>query len=283
MKSYLFFMFLLFFTQVKAQVRTSQFVNRTDLLENYCYSLHFPISDTCDTCTYANCDTCASYLSDLSKFVDLRVENVSRKDVDDLLKMLPQLTEVRTIQFRCIPGRYVQIFQEIEKLDKLEYVEFESYVFSNADLDSIDFSFILSKLKKIKYLSIISFNLSVIPPEIGQLTQLRQLNIADNDFAEFPKEFANLHNLKILRVGVLARFEKKFTSKVQHISEAILGLPNLEDLTIISPDLREIPCGLMDMPKLKRIVIRQNKYITEKPDCIDENKFDYFYVYTSSY
>jgi hypothetical protein len=280
MKKYLFFVLLLAFMQTKAQDRESSFVYIYDLLDNfrkgkvvkeYQY-LAWPDKRCCDTCTYPY---------KLAEVVVLRVESASLQEEESLLKILPRLTELRGVEIRHVPHNYVEFFQALERLDKLEYVVFRCFPYD--DIDDLDFPYMISKLKKIKYLSVISCRLSAIPPEIGELTQLEQLFFMDNDFTDFPKEFSKLHNLRILRIGVRSNTTERLSSRIKYISESVLSLPNLEELTIRSPSLREIPCGLMNMPKLKKVKISKNSYITEKPNCIKKNKFRYFRVVIDDY
>ncbi len=272
MKKYLFFVLLLAFMQTKAQDRESSFIYMSDLFEYRHKNLYWPDKRYCDTCTYPY---------KLTTIVELRVEGASAQEEEALLKILPQLTELRGVEIRHVPHNYVEFFQALERLDKLEYVVFRCFPYD--DIDDLDFPYIISKLKKIKYLSVISCRLSAIPPEIGELTQLEQLFFMDNDFTDFPKEFSKLHNLRILRIGVRSNTTERLSSRIEHISESVLSLPNLEELTIRSPSLREIPCGLMNMPKLKKVKISKNSYITEKPNCIKKNKFRYFRVVIDDY
>jgi Leucine-rich repeat (LRR) protein len=265
MKTNLFFMLLLLFVQVKAQVRDSIYITYGELLGDIWEGLNWPDKRYCDTCYYP---------CELDKIVELRFEQSSPQEEEILLTILPQLTELRVVNIWHIPTRYIEFFQELEKLDKLEYVAFRCFPYN--DIDDLDFPFMVKKLKNIKYLSITSCRLSTIPPEIGELTKLEQLSFMDNDFTEFPKELGNLLNLKVLRVGVRSSISERYTSRVRHISESVLSLPNLEELTILSIGLREIPCALMDMPKLKRVRLSKNDYVKEIPECIDKDKFEYF-------
>ena len=107
---------------------------------------------------------------------------------------------------------------------------------------------------------------SVLPPEIGNLTNLETLRLNVNAISNLPAEMSKLTKLKELVLDD--------NLSLQNI-EAICQLPNLEHLSLFGCGLRKLPVIIRLLTRLKTIGLTGNP-LTEKdievlhralPDC----------------
>jgi hypothetical protein len=93
-----------------------------------------------------------------------------------------------------------------------------------------------------------------IPPEIGDLINLRELSLWGNNLSgEIPSEIGNLNNLEYLHLG--------WNSLTGHIPEDIGNLINLRELILISNSFTgEIPSGIANMEYLTALVLGGNSF-----------------------
>ena len=106
------------------------------------------------------------------------------------------------------------------------------------------------KIFKLKELSIFYCKTKHIPAEIFKLTNLEILEIKhSNDLTELPKEIGNLTNLKKLSIGC---------GRLKKLPKEIGNLVNLKILEINSDDLTELPDEVYNLIKLKQLALTCN-------------------------
>jgi len=87
--------------------------------------------------------------------------------------------------------------------------------------------------------------MTILPPEIGELTELRVLTINDNDLKQLPKEIYDCTKLTRLEVQ---------SNDLSSLPSGIEKLIHLRELSLRNNELIELPGGI---GKLKSIVILQ--------------------------
>jgi Leucine-rich repeat (LRR) protein len=83
--------------------------------------------------------------------------------------------------------------------------------------------------------------LSELPPEIGQLVNLRRLYLNNNYMRHLPIEIRQLPDLKWLIIS---------DNNIEHLSAEISQLSNLEGLSLGSNQLRQIPAEIGQLTNL---------------------------------
>ena len=111
-------------------------------------------------------------------------------------------------------------------------------------------------------------DLTIIPPEIGNLINLQSLYLYDNEFTSIPSEIGNLTNLTTLDIGY---------NQLTELPDELFSLSNLEllrleynGLTSISNDL----CNLLGC----NIYINNNQLCPPYPECLTEEDIGYQYT-----
>lgn len=155
-----------------------------------------------------------------------------------------------------------------------------------------------------------------LPPEIGKLTHLKELNLAGNGIDSLPVEFCNLVNLEILclnnnkfrsipeEVLQLKKILKLFvrSNRIESLDSDIFSLPcikildlgyngllslpaeigklvDLEELYIESNKLTALPLEIGHLSKLKSLLLNENSLVSPPPEIIDcgtKAVIDYF-------
>ncbi|WP_171017267.1 leucine-rich repeat domain-containing protein [Maribacter sp. ACAM166] len=92
-------------------------------------------------------------------------------------------------------------------------------------------------------------NLSVLPPEIGQLTMLEKLNIFNNKITEVPNEIGELKNLVFLSLS---------SNLIQVLPSEIGELTNLKILILTDNQIGSLPAEIGNLNQLTNLVARSN-------------------------
>ena len=71
--------------------------------------------------------------------------------------------------------------------------------------------------------------MSSLPPEIGELEQLEELNLRDNLLRDLPKEVENLKKLKVLNLSI---------NNFSEIPSVVFQLSSLENLELVKIGLK---------------------------------------------
>lgn len=127
--------------------------------------------------------------------------------------------------------------------------------------------------------------ISRLPPEIGKLTALRELRLANNSLKTLPDELANCTKLKFLDVGSnqlnplppiigklssLEKLDIRYNGLTE-FPEIVLGLSNLIHLHMWGNYLTSLPENLNKLTKLKELYLRDNR-LTMLPHSITKMK-----------
>lgn len=132
----------------------------------------------------------------------------------------------------------------------------------------------------VEELNLSNRGLTSLPPEFGQLTQLKKLWLNDNQLEELPPQLGQLTNLTELnlghnqltavpsRIGQLTNLERLWLNDNQltQIPPELGQLSNLRGFSLRNNRLTELPPELGQLSKLKVLEIAGNRITTVPPE-----------------
>ena len=127
--------------------------------------------------------------------------------------------------------------------------------------DNIEDIYNLSPQEKaqITDLELVSMSLTYLPDDIlDGFTNLKTLNVLNNQLTELPDSIGNLTNLEKLWL---------INNKLTELPESIVNLTNLEQLYLKNNELTELPQWIGNLTNLEELSLRYN-LLTELPDSI---------------
>jgi len=116
------------------------------------------------------------------------------------------------------------------------------------------------QLTNLKELSISYNQITTIPSAIAQLSNLTELHLSDNQITAIPDAISQLSNLTTLYLD---------SNKITAIPDAIAQLSNLTSLSIYTNKITAIPDAIAQLSNLTRLYLYSNK-ITVIPDAITQ-------------
>jgi hypothetical protein len=126
------------------------------------------------------------------------------------------------------------------------------------------------KLTALKGLFLKGNALKELPPEIGTLYDLVELNLADNiDLGKLPPEIGNLSNLKKLDIRYCG---------LTDLPPEIGNLKNLEFLQMWGNGFVELPYSIAELTSLKELYLKNNKLARLPYDIIKMSNLKYIDV-----
>ena len=143
------------------------------------------------------------------------------------------------------------INDSIVEMPELDYID-NGYVgkenIKELTLNSKDLSYIPESIKDLEFLEIlqINSNLESIPKSIGNLSNLRILDLEDNELKSIPENIGELKNLKVLNLGM---------NEINKIPDSIGELVNLERLDIMFNPIEYLPKNFEKLMILKDLSI----------------------------
>lgn len=139
-----------------------------------------------------------------------------------------------------------------------------------------------AKREKLRELGLSGAGLTELPPEIGQLTQLRTLYLFDNQLTKLPPEIGQLSQLRELylynnqltelppEIGQLSQLQVLYLYKNQltELPPEIGQLSQLQALRLDHNQLTELPPEIRQLTQLQELDLRSNQ-LTELPTVLD--------------
>jgi len=115
-----------------------------------------------------------------------------------------------------------------------------------------------------------------LPPEIGSISSLHEINLSSNFLTDLPKEFSKLHKLTKVNLSSnrLVDFPKELTlltnlewlnlsrNKIYSLPDSIKSFTNLENLYIANNRLTSLPPSIGDLTCLKFLDLFHNQLTT---------------------
>lgn len=174
----------------------------------------------------------------------------------------------------------------VKKDDRPKFRKLPDNVFLCKNLETVDLTFIedldlestfvkLSKLKKLKKLSLALSNLDSLPSNINVLKSLKTLELQGNCFKELPQNLSKLEQLESLNISlnfnldlsqvfmVLGNCKRLRELSIEglelnYLDKNIGRLKQLEFLDLDGNSLKELPCELMYLKKLNTLSLGYN-------------------------
>lgn len=194
-------------------------------------------------------------------------------------------------ELRLIEEQVTKLPAEIALLTGLEHLNIDSMgIALHLDVQ-------ITQLAGLRQLSLIRCNLKALPPEIGQLTNLENLWLKDNQLQKLPKTFCQLTSIKKLSldenhfkevpneifqlknlmdlslqenvIEILPEEFRQLTglkhlslsgNKVKQLLEHIFDLTNLESLSFCSNQIEKLPAEIGRLTNLKDLEVYDNKF-----------------------
>lgn len=163
----------------------------------------------------------------LKNLETLYLEGNLHLDLKDTLKKLSKLPKLRFLRITAkeLPAE-IGLCTQLEKLEIYNHSQYKYYrvplVLPNE----------IGNLLNLKYLDLEENHLTSIPKSIGNLKELRYLALNENKLRELPIEICNLENLQELYL-----FKNKLTNLLKELDK----LKNLHHLDISENPLKSIP------------------------------------------
>lgn len=107
----------------------------------------------------------------------------------------------------------------------------------------------ISKLTKLRALTLAHNELTELPPEIGKLTKLERLLLGGNQLTSLPAAIWELTNMTRLGLG---------WNKITELPPEIGQLTKLDELDLVKCQLATLPPEIGKLVKLRRLELRQN-------------------------
>lgn len=107
----------------------------------------------------------------------------------------------------------------------------------------------LMSCQNFRALQFLRANITEIPSEAFELTQLEWLSLANNKLRQLPKEIAKLQNLRFLDLS---------DNKIARLPEALFACENLEQLYLDDNALIELPESISKLKSLNTLYLSDN-------------------------
>jgi hypothetical protein len=109
-----------------------------------------------------------------------------------------------------------------------------------------------------------NYELATLPPAIGELTQLRWLNVSYNKLTELPIEIGRLSRLERLHLN---------NNKIKALPLELWALRELEELRCESNQLTTLNTGVLSMRKLREVLVDNNPLLSDA-ECDGADLYD---------
>jgi internalin A len=108
----------------------------------------------------------------------------------------------------------------------------------------------IGQLTNLQQLDLRSNQLSQVPAEIGQLTSLQQLDLSSNQLSQVPAEIVQLTNLQQLDLR---------SNQLSQVPAEIVQLTTLQQLDLSSNQLSQVPAEIVQLTNLQQLSLSSNQ------------------------
>lgn len=190
-----------------------------------------------------------------------------------LRRILPLMLFIATTGNVFAQNTVAELITQIEEAKRNNVTEFS---FGRTMLSEIPPE--IGQLINLRELSIYGLALNELPPEIGQLINLRELGLYDLTLDELPPEIGQLINLEILRIGSntltelppdigrLTNLRELYLerNRLTRLPGEIGNLVNLHTLDVVGNGLIELPAEIGNLSQLEFVDLSYN-YLDSLP------------------
>lgn len=169
-------------------------------------------------------------LKNLIKYKHINMLNLSSCNVKDVFG-IEELINLKYLDLSL--NSSLKITKDLNKLEKLEYLNLSLTAFDNCELLNLkslkhlnisnsfikDLNLPFNILKNLEYLDIQNIKISELSNDFSQLSNLKTLNMSEIKFREFPKVLLNCDSI-----------DKLFVNKIKDLE--LIGKINLKSLTV---------------------------------------------------
>ncbi|KAL6474584.1 hypothetical protein MHYP_G00181450 [Metynnis hypsauchen] len=205
----------------------------------------------------------------------IRLGSEDEEALEGALRVLPQLTQLRSVAIRGhrfydaqgdpLPGLLTSLPASISSLSLLVHLDLSfnrlsllpacilslshlsELLLCHNQLDSLPEE--LGALVSLQRLSVLGNKLQALPKGVGLLLELKELDVSFNQLESLPEELGLLLHLHTLELS---------NNKLQRLPETLGSLHSLRVLAIHSNELRIIPECVRALPQLTRLDVRNN-------------------------
>eukprot|EP01125_Pyxidicula_operculata_P006166 TRINITY_DN214_c0_g1_i1.p1 TRINITY_DN214_c0_g1~~TRINITY_DN214_c0_g1_i1.p1 ORF type:complete len:1338 (-),score=304.60 TRINITY_DN214_c0_g1_i1:220-4233(-) len=155
-----------------------------------------------------------------------------------------------TLHLQC--NLISEITSTIGTLSQLEVLELHENKLENLPSDSF------GSLQKLTKLLLYKNQMTSIPTDIGEMVELKDLDVSFNRLKSIPSSLSKCKNLTFLNFSY---------NNINSIPETLFdGLDNLQEFLINQNDITELPKSILKLKNIKRIECSQNSVQSNLPD-----------------
>ena len=191
-----------------------------------------------------------------------RIHSVKNRETEmlDLRKL--RLTSIPEPVFLCKEAKFLDVSSDAV-IDRMRENLSEEYWWE-VSFDNNEISVIppeIAQLSSLEGFFADQNQIYRIPQEIGKLKNLRTLTLRNNFIAELPEELFDLESLEILDLSY---------NEIEIIPEAIGKLKNLKELYLGCNRISKLPAALGNLKKLEYLELRNYDQSKIHPDVIEK-------------
>ncbi|MGK7930025.1 MAG: leucine-rich repeat domain-containing protein [Microcystaceae cyanobacterium] len=191
-------------------------------------------------------------IAQLSQLQQLDLSN------NQLSKLSPEIAQLSQLQQLDLSNNQLsELPPEIAQLSQLQTLDLSNNHFSDSQISYYQAIIKIHRAKTegVTYLDLSNNQLSELPQEIAQLSQLQQLDLSNNQLSELPPIFAQLSQLQQLDLS---------NNQLSKLPPEIAQLPQLQGLYLSNNQLSELPPIFAQLSQLQQLNLSNSK-LSELP------------------
>ena len=153
------------------------------------------------------------------------------------------------------PGAQEAYDEALRRIEECKNEEGDSLDLSSIDLTTLPPE--IGQLTALTELNLSNNQLSILPPEIGQLITLKELDLSNNQLSSPPPEIGQLTDLKQLDLS---------KNQISQLPQWICKLSALSELNLYDNQLITLPPEIAQLTAIKELVLSKNRINTLPPE-----------------
>lgn len=180
-------------------------------------------------------------------FRSFDISNQSILDIKEALNKRDSINHLDISNYSCYPRKLLR-FRKTEIIEIFRAFE-------------LDLEQAIERMKKYPELRALYFSFNYFreyPENLGELTQLTELDFYFDEIIRLPDSIEKMVNLEFLGVGSC------YNMDWEELIVLVLKLPRLRELSLVGNDLERIPEGLASLTDLEKLDLRGNAFSEEQ-------------------